>query len=67
MSRMRGRMDYREVVTTALDVLAVLLLAFGLAACAYPFVGWACTAVAAVVVLGAVRVDEWNQRRGGAS
>lgn len=37
--------------TTLLDVLGVLLVAAGLAAAAYLVIGWACLAVAGVVVL----------------
>jgi hypothetical protein len=41
----------REVVTTLLDVLGLLLVAAGVAASVAPFLGWACLAVAGVVVL----------------
>jgi len=55
---------YKEVVTTALDVLAVLLVAFGLAALVYPFVGLPAVGVAGVTVLALVRVYEWIVGRG---
>ena len=56
-------MDYREVITTVLDVLAVLLVAFGAAAALFPLVGWASVAVAGVVVLAFVRAHEAIARR----
>lgn len=43
---------------TLLDVLAVLLCAFGAAAALFPFIGWAATGVAGVVILAAVRIGE---------
>lgn len=42
----------REVLTTALDALGLLLVAAGLAALTYQWIGWACLAVAGVIVLG---------------
>jgi hypothetical protein len=60
-----GRVDgYREVLTTVLDVVAVLLVAAGAAAAAYQLIGWGALAVAGVVVLGAVRLAELLTRRG---
>ena len=41
-----------ELVTTLLDALGLLLIAAGLAALTYRWVGWTCLAVAGVVVLG---------------
>ena len=41
----------REHLTTALDALGLLLVAAGLSALAYRWIGWACLAVAGVVVL----------------
>lgn len=41
----------REVLTTALDALGLLLFAAGLAALTYQWIGWAALAVAGVVVL----------------
>jgi len=55
--------DYREVVTTALDVIAVLAVACGLFAALLPYLGYAAAAPAGLVVFGAVRVDELVQRR----
>lgn len=40
----------REAVTSALDVLALLLLAAGVAGVLAPLLGWACLAVAGLVV-----------------
>lgn len=42
----------REHLTTALDALGLLLVAAGLGALAYRWIGWACLAVAGVIVLG---------------
>jgi hypothetical protein len=41
---------FRDTVTDLLDLLALLLLAAGLAAAAHLLIGWACLAVAALVV-----------------
>lgn len=41
----------REHLTTALDALGLLLVASGLAALTYRWIGWACLAVAGVIVL----------------
>lgn len=50
----------REVVTTALDVLGLLLVAAGLAAAVKPLVGWACLLVAGAVVLAG---SAWSHRQ----
>lgn len=42
----------RSVLTSILDALGLLLVAAGLAALMYQWIGWACLAVAGVVVLG---------------
>jgi len=55
--------DYREVITTVLDVLAVLLVAFGAAALAFPFVGWGAALAGGLVVFVAVRAHELAARR----
>jgi hypothetical protein len=49
----------RDLLTTALDVLGLLLLAAGIAALVYPFVGWAALAVAGVVVLSGSALSSW--------
>jgi len=41
----------RDLVTTLLDVLGLLLIAAGLAAALAPWIGWAALAAAGVVVL----------------
>lgn len=41
-----------RLVTTVLDVIGLLLVSAGVAAATFPFLGWACLAVAGVVVLG---------------
>lgn len=40
----------RDLVTDLLDLVALLLVAAGLAAAAYLLIGWACLAVAGLVV-----------------
>lgn len=60
---LRGVHVDEDVITTVLDVLAVLLVAFGLAAAAFPVIGWAAAAVAGVVLLAAVRVADALARR----
>lgn len=50
----------REVVTTLLDVLGLLLVAAGLAAAVQPWIGWACLLVAGAVVLAG---SWWAQRQ----
>lgn len=41
----------REHLTTALDALGLLLVAAGVAALTYRWIGWTCLAVAGVIVL----------------
>jgi hypothetical protein len=41
----------REVATTLLDALGLLLVAFGLGAALFPLISWAASAVAGGVVL----------------
>ncbi len=41
----------REVLTTALDALGLLLIAAGLGALTFQWIGWACLAVAGVLIL----------------
>lgn len=41
----------REHLTTALDALGLLLVAAGLGALVYQWIGWTCLAVAGMVVL----------------
>ena len=41
----------RAILTTLLDALALLLIAAGLAALTYRWIGWACLAVAGVIIL----------------
>lgn len=42
----------RELLTTVLDAVGLLLIAAGLGALSYRWIGWACLAVAGVIVLG---------------
>lgn len=42
----------REHLTTALDAVGLLLIAAGLAALTYRWIGWTCLAVAGAIVLG---------------
>lgn len=41
----------RDTLTTALDALGLLLVAAGLGALTYRWIGWSCLAVAGVIVL----------------
>jgi hypothetical protein len=52
----------RELVTTLLDTLGLLLLAAGLSALVFPLLGWACLAVAGIVVLLGSGVAAWRNR-----
>jgi hypothetical protein len=54
----------REVLTTALDALGLLLLAAGVAAYMYQWIGWAALGVAGVVVLVGSAVANWQERSG---
>jgi hypothetical protein len=45
-----------EYITTALDTLAVLLIAAGAAAFVFPLVGWGALALAGVVVLAGSQI-----------
>ena len=40
------------ILTTLLDALALLLIAAGLAALTFRWIGWACLTVAGVIILG---------------
>lgn len=55
----------REVLTTALDALGLLLIAAGLGALAYQWIGWPALGVAGVVVLIGSAVADWQSRPGG--
>lgn len=64
MLRGAGPMDsVHEVVTTVLEVLAVLAVGFGVSAGLWPLVGGWSVAAGGVVVIGAVEVAEWTARR----
>lgn len=52
----------REILTSVLDALGLLLLAAGAAAAVYPRVGLGCLAVAGGVVLGGSAVAQWQGR-----
>lgn len=41
----------RATLTTLLDALALMLIAAGLAALTYRWIGWTCLAVAGVIIL----------------
>ncbi len=56
-------MDYRDIVTDALDVLGVLALAAGAAAGLWQWLSWGSLAVGGVVVLASVRVYEQVEKR----
>ncbi|MFI6270725.1 hypothetical protein [Micromonospora zamorensis] len=46
----------RDLLTSLLDVLGVLLVAAGVAAALQPLIGWSCLAVAGALLLGASQV-----------
>lgn len=55
----------RELVTTFLDTLALLLMAAGLAAMTYKYIEWGCLLVAGLVVLtGSWWADREPRRKG---
>lgn len=55
----------REHLTTALDALGLLLIAAGLGALTYRWIGWACLGVAGVVVLaGSLLAASEPKKRG---
>lgn len=54
-------------VTTALDVLGVLLVTGGVGAGLYPLVGWWCLVAAGVVVIAASVVGALRDRDGSDS
>jgi hypothetical protein len=51
-----------DVITTLLDVVALLLVAFGVGAALFPLIGWAAAAPAGGVVFAGVRVATWLAR-----
>lgn len=53
----------RRWIAMALDLLALLLVAAGVAAAAYLLIGWACLAVAGVVVYGGSLLGDRAARR----
>lgn len=58
----------RELVTTLLDLVGLLLLAAGACAALYPLIGWAALAAAGLVVLtGSVLAARPRRRTGGQS
>lgn len=57
----------REVLTTALDALALLLIAGGAAAFTYQWIDWACLAVAGVVILAGSMLASRPTRTGDES
>lgn len=50
----------RELVTTFLDALGLLLVAAGLAALTFPVLSWGCLAVAGTVVLAGSLYAHWQ-------
>jgi len=54
----------REVLTTALDALGLLLVAAGVGALVYQWIGWAALAAAGIVVLTGSAVSSWQSRPG---
>lgn len=52
----------RDLPTTILDAVGLLLVAAGLGALAYRWIGWAALAVAGVVVLAGSGFSHWQAR-----
>lgn len=52
----------RELLTTVLDMLALLLIAAGLGALAYRWIGWVALAVSGAVVLAGSAFAHWQDR-----
>lgn len=52
----------RDLVTTLLDALGLLLIAAGVGAAAFRWLSWACLAVAGVVVLAGSSYAHWQGR-----
>lgn len=52
-------MSLRELITTLLDLGALLLVAFGLAAAVFPLIGWASAVVAGLVLGAGSRAIVW--------
>lgn len=52
----------RDVLTTFLDALGLLLVAAGVGATLSEWIGWACLAPAGVVVLAGSAVSSWQAR-----
>lgn len=52
----------RELLTNLLDALGLLLVAAGVGAFTYRWIGWAALAVAGVVVLTGSQVSAWQAR-----
>lgn len=52
----------RDVLTTFLDTLGLLLVAAGIAAALYQWIGWASLAPAGMLVLGGSALASWQSR-----
>jgi hypothetical protein len=48
----------RDVITTALDVLGLLLVAAGGALALYPVLGWSCLSVGGAIVLAGSQIAQ---------
>ena len=55
----------RELMTTWLDVLGLVLIAAGAAAGLYPVIGWAGLAAAGLIILGGSMLAARQTRAGG--
>ncbi|MFD9706201.1 hypothetical protein [Lentzea sp. NPDC059081] len=49
----------RELITTLLDLAALLLVAFGVAAAVFPLIGWAAAALGGLVLGAGSRAIVW--------
>lgn len=54
-----GQVSVREWITTLLDLVALLLVAFGAAAAVFPLIGWASAIVGGLVLGAGSRVIVW--------
>lgn len=51
-----------KLLTTLLDLAALLLVAVGAAAATYSLIGWSCVGVAGVVLFGGARAADYLNR-----
>ncbi len=54
---------YDDVMTTALDALALVLVAFAAGAAVFPTFGWPSAGLSGLVLFTGVRLADWLRRR----